>query len=37
MVKKIKKTEIFEEKLSEVFSPHNNDENQEVEQDIIKT
>jgi hypothetical protein len=28
------KAEIFAEHLSEVFSPHNNDQNQKVEQDL---
>jgi len=28
------KTELFAEHLSEVFSPHNNDQDQEVEQDV---
>jgi len=29
-----KKAELFAEHLSEVFSPHNNDQDQEVEQDL---
>jgi len=28
------KAELFAEYLSEVFSPHNNDQDQEVEQDL---